>query len=276
MNSAAVTSNPLDLRLMQLGSTLLFALVLLLAAGAGLTWLARAPWLGFRQIRIEGEVMHNNATTIRANAVPKLHGSYLTLNLQQARTAFESVPWVRRAVVSKVWPQTLMVSLEEHRPAAYWERPDNEVGDDQLVNREGEVFEVNLGDVEDEDLPILRGPHGSAAQVLAMYRSLAPVFAARDEHIERLALSERGSWRAKLDSGSVIEIGRGSPQEVLERTQRFAASLPQVVNRFGVRQVEYADLRHSDGYAVRLAGVGTTDGKTTKNVARPGAVRPQR
>jgi hypothetical protein len=36
------------------------------------------------------------------------------------------------------------------------------------------VFEANVGDVEQDDLPRLRAPMpGQSAQVLAMYRSLA-------------------------------------------------------------------------------------------------------
>ena len=38
--------------------------------------------------------------------------------------------------------------------------------------RHGEVFEANLGDVEDEDLSRWPGPEGSSAQVLAMQRRL--------------------------------------------------------------------------------------------------------
>jgi len=240
--------------------------------------LARAPWLVFRNIRIEGEVMHNNAASIRANALPQLQGSYLTLNLAQARAAFEAVPWVRRAQVQRVWPHTLVVKLEEHRPVAYWERDS---GDDQLVNQQGEVFDVNLGDVEDDALPTLRGPQGSAAQVLAMYRRLGPVLArlpqvhatgataedaAEGQAIDKLALSDRGSWRVRLSGGAVIELGRGDEEAVAERAGRFVRTVGEVSARFGARAVEYADLRHNEGYALRLAGMGTVEGKP-----RPGA-----
>jgi cell division protein FtsQ len=44
---------------------------------------------------------------------------------------------------------------------------------------------------------------------------------------------------------------------VLERTARFVRTLPQVVQRFNA-PLEYADLRHPGGYAVRLRGVGTS------------------
>jgi len=49
-----------------------------------------------------------------------IKGNFFSINLQRARAAFESVPWVRRATVRRVWPDRLAVSLEEHRAAALW------------------------------------------------------------------------------------------------------------------------------------------------------------
>ena len=69
-----------------------------------------------------------------------------------AARAFESVPWVRHAVVRRVWPNRLAVTLEEHRAAALWQGLGTTTGSESLVNGHGEVFEANLGDVEDEDL----------------------------------------------------------------------------------------------------------------------------
>lgn len=274
MNAAA--PKPLDVRLMRLLANLLFAAVALALAAAGVTRLLRAPWMDFQQIRITGDVTHNSAASIRANALPRLHGGYLTLNLADAREAFQLVPWVRRAQVQRIWPHTLVVQLEEHRPVALWER---ESGDDQLVNDHGEVFDVNLGDLEDQELPTLRGPQGSAAQVLSMYQRLRPVLAElkqprpvplslheaapvpEPQRIQKLALSDRGSWRVRLTGGSVIELGRGDEQTVAQRTTRFVRTVGEVGARFGARAIEYADLRHNEGYALRLAGMGTTEGK---------------
>lgn len=251
---------PGDIRLMRLGANLLFALAgLALLVGLGL-WLARSPWLSVRHVRVEGEVTHNSAASIRTLAMPQLQGNYLTMNLQAARAAFEALPWVRRALVRRVWPGDLVVRLEEHEPMAYWERDDS---DDLLVNIQGEVFEVNLGDVEDETLPVLRGPEGSASRVLAMWRQLAPVFDAAGMPTQRLALSNGGSWRIRLVSGGEIELGRGDEAEVLQRTHRFLASVGQVRARHEQRAIEYADLRHNEAYALRLAGLGTTEGAVT-------------
>lgn len=231
-----------------IGATALVATVLL--------WFVHQPAFALRSIRIEGDVTRNSISTIRANAASHLAGNFFTLDLAAGRRAFESVPWVRQAVVNRVWPNRLLVRLEEHRPVALW---TNEGAAEKLVNSFGEVFEANLGDVEDDALPTLQGPDGSSARVLALYGRLVPVLASLDAHLDTLALSARGSWHAELDSGAEVQLGRGSDDEVVERAQRFVATLTQVLARYQ-RPLEYADLRHNDGYAVRLKGVTTTLG----------------
>ena len=245
---------PADVRLMQATANALYLLLGVALCALALWWLARLPVFALRAIQVEGEVLRNSESTIRANAAHRLTGSFLTLDLQKSRSAFESVPWVRRAVVRKVWPMRLSVQLEEHRPVALWAMAD---GNDRLVNSFGEVFEANVGDVEDDGLPRLAGPDGSAPQMLAMQRRLQPVLAPLGAgDLAQLTMSARGSWRVELDKGATLELGRGSEDEVLARTDHFVHTMPRVVAQYQ-RPLESADLRHVDGFAVRLKGVVT-------------------
>lgn len=247
---------PGDLRLMRLAANLLLALAgIALLAGVAF-WLVKSPWFALRHVRIEGDVQHNSAATLRSLALPALQGNYLSIDLQAARAAFEAVPWVRRAQVQRVFPDRLVVRLEEHRAVAFWQRDDS---DDLLVNHHGEVFEANVGDVEDEPLPTLRGPEGSAPRVLAMWQRLDPEFTVLQSRLKTLVLSNGGSWRGVLDTGAQLELGRGEVDEVLSRTRRFLATVGQVRARHEMRAIESADLRHHEGYALRLAGLGTAE-----------------
>jgi len=259
MRAQAALRNPLatglpgEVRLLHVTASVLYVLGGLLMVVLALMWLMRQPMFTIRSIKVEGEVARNSVSTIRANAMPQLAGNYFTLDLRRAQNAFEAVPWVRHAVVRRVWPNRINVQLEEHRPVALWLMKD---GDDQLVNQQGEVFQANLGDVEDDGLPMLEGPEGSSAEVLAMYRRLAPVFDQLEMHIETLSMSGRGSYRAEFDSGAEIELGRGNEDEMVARSQRFVSTVTQVIERYQ-RPLVYADLRHNEGYAVRLKGITT-------------------
>lgn len=113
--NAAAASLPPDIRLMNAVSALLLAVLLGTAAWAAVRWAVRLPVFNFRAIQVEGDVSRNSVASLRANALPRLKGSFLSMNLQEGRAAFEAVPWVRHAQLRRVWPMRLRVRLEEHQ-----------------------------------------------------------------------------------------------------------------------------------------------------------------
>jgi cell division protein FtsQ len=247
---------PFDVKLMNMLASLLFLAFGAMLLGAGLWWVLRNPVFALGGITVTGDVTHNNAVTLRANVAPRLSGGFFTVDLAQTRSAFEAVPWVRRAVVQRDFPNRLRVVLQEHQPVAYW----GGEGESRLVNSHGEVFEANVGDVEQDELPRLQGPDAATApQVLAMYQALQAQFSGLDLSVAQLALTGRGSWQVQLDSGATLELGRGTPAELMPRVQRFVQTLTQVASKYGRRAdaLESADLRYDGGYAVRLRGVST-------------------
>jgi len=253
---------PFDVRLMNITANLVFVGCALVLMAAGAWWVLRQPFFPLAAIRVDGEVTHNNEVTLRANVAPQLSGNFFTVDLAKARTAFESVPWVRKAVVRREFPNRLRATLTEQRAVAHW-------GDDsssKLVNNYGEVFEANVAEVDD-DLPRLDGPVDQAGQVLGMYRVLAPIFQPYDLQVDELELSARGSWQVVLNTGATIELGRGQSEEVASRLQVFLKSVTAVAQQYGrsLSSVEAADLRHRDAYALRMRGVTTVvpDAKKT-------------
>jgi cell division protein FtsQ len=255
---------PLDIRLMTAvtrGLVVVFVLMCVAAAG---TWIARHPAWTLRGISVQGDLSHQNAVSLRAqlaSPMRKLQGSFLTMDLQQVRSMFETVPWVRQALVQREFPNRLRVTLEEHVAVAWW----GQSGSGQLVSRLGEVFEANPD--EGDGLPELVGPIEQAAQVWALYQSLSEEFGRLERSLVRLELNERGSWRAELDNGARIELGRGSPEDLMERTRRFTASVGQLAQRYP-GALQSVDLRYPNGYALRVQGVTTLSEDDPKNPAK--------
>ena len=266
---------PFDVKLMNLTASVLFLLCGVAVLAAGAWWVLRMPVFALGGIVVQGELTHNNAVTLRANASPRLQGNFFTVDLGAARGVFESVPWVRKANVRREFPNLLRVQLQEHQPVAYWGPEDQSA----MVNNFGEVFEANVGDIDQDNLPRLHGSAQQAPEVLAMYRRLTPLFASLDTTLDELWLSSRGGWRGQLDSGAVIEFGSGTPEEIEAVTRRFVSTLTQVTSQYGRRAdaLESADLRHHEGYALRMRGVTTVTAevaaKPVKPVAKP-VVKP--
>jgi len=246
---------PFDVKIMNLTASVLFLVCGAMVLAAAAWWAVRNPVFAIGRITVQGDLVHNNVVTLRANVTSRLSGNFFTVDLARARSAFEAVPWVRRAVVHREFPNRLQVVLQEQQPVAYWGADSEYI----LLTNSGAVFEANTDDIDQDDLPHLSGPLDQAADVLAMYQTLAPLFAPLDTKLERLSLSAHGGWRAQLDSGAAIELGHGTPDELTARVQRFVHTLTQVTSRYGrtAAAVESADLRHPDGYALRLAGVTT-------------------
>jgi cell division protein FtsQ len=265
---------PLDVKLMNVTATAMFGGVAILMLAVVSWWAVRHPAFSIARIVVEGEMLHNNAVTLRANVAPHLTGNFFTIDLKDAREAFEQVPWVRQAEVRREYPNSLRVILHEHEPQAYW-GPETGTA---MVNTMGEVFEANVGEVEREGLPRLSGPEGSAVEVLRMYYALDPVFTAMGAPIDALTWRDRGSWLVQLDNGASIELGSGKPEEVLQRTQRFVRTLPQITQQYQrtAEALEYADLRYPDGYALRLRGVTTVSREKALEMARRQAAQQQK
>lgn len=253
---------PLDVRLMNFTASVLFGAAVLGALAMVVWWGLRHPVFALAGITVKGDLEHVSEVGLRTHVAPRLEGNFFTVDLQRTRAAFETVPWVRRALVQREFPNRLRVVLEEHQEVAFW----GQDGEARMVNSHGEVFEANPGELDADDLPHLSGPEGQAAAVLSMMRSLVSVFELLGATPDEVELSARGGWRVVLDNGARVELGTGSLEEVRERAQRFVRTLPQVTGRHGrgPRDLLSADLRYGDAYAVRLRGVVTGDAAKKK------------
>lgn len=255
---------PVDVRLMNLAAALLMTVFVAMTLGAGAWWLLSHPMFAIQSIQVQGEVVRSHSASFRNLVVPQLSGNFFTLNLTQAQEAFKSVPWVREAVVHRVFPGQLRSVVVEHQPMATW----GEEGGNLMVNEQGQVFEAPVEDVDIEKLPRMLGPAGSSAMVARMYRVMVPLFDTLDFKLEKIELNARGSWRVWTDSGALVELGRGAERELVDRVELLLKTLPQVTARYSRTPMALlgADLRHKDGYALRLRGVSTIDDSQKKGL----------
>ena len=149
---------PFDVKLMNIAATLLFALFALMLLAASAWWVLRQPFFPLAGIKVDGDVTHNNAVDAARQRRAAAGGQLLHRRPGPgARSAFESVPWVRKAVVRREFPNKLRATLNEHVPVAHW----GDEAESRLINGYGEVFEANVAEVDEHDLPRLVGPGSS-------------------------------------------------------------------------------------------------------------------
>ncbi len=240
---------------MRVISNLLLLLALLVTCGWVLFWLGQKPVFTLNHLTIESlngrELKHVNLPTIKMRALDHVKGNFFTIRLDQARQAFETMPWVRRASVRREWPNGIVVAIEEHQALGVWigETP-------KLMNTYGEVFVANMAEAEDES-SLLRfsGPDGSNKDVFRKYQQLNLWFEPWQANVKSIELSSRYAWKVKLSNNLNIELGRElderDSKQIELAVDRLLKTWPQVQEKWANR-VDSIDLRYSNGYAIHL------------------------
>jgi cell division protein FtsQ len=212
-------------------SVALLLLTLLFAVWTAARLLAET-WLPIRSVEVRGAAHVETRQGLRP-VVRALSGGLFSVDLEAARTGFESLPWVRSAKVQRVWPGSLSVELEEHRPAAAW-------NDLAVLNTAGEVFSVKPW----PELPRFNAPEGMEKEVAAHYRKFSELLGER--RIAGIQVDARRAWRIVLADGITVELGR---DRLDERLKRFVTFFPMVDARVaGIRRF---DMRYPNGFAVQ-------------------------
>jgi cell division protein FtsQ len=236
----------------------LLADVLIVVAVAGLAWsaltaLQRLPVFPLRELVLTTTPEQVSTQQLEHAARGAMVGNFFTVDLDAVRGAFEKLPWVRKASVSRNWPDGLRLTLEEHEPVARWRQLGG--GEPGLVNRQGEVFFAERP-ADAPELPQLTGPEGSAREVLTRYGEFSNQLAGIGRQIDAIALSPRLAWRLKLDDGVAIELGRDQSRDTQERRlgerlERFVAHYDKLHAQVGA--IRIADMRYPNGFV--LSGV---------------------
>lgn len=216
----------------------LFSLAVAGAAWVGTGIVARERW-PIRWLELNGPFKRISAEQLRSNLAPMISASFFTVDLQRLRDAAMRNPWAADVVVQKVWPDTVSVTVEEHRPVAHW-------NSGRLVSDRGSDFTAPDAD-EIQGLPWLHGPDLRLDDVLEQWTRFNTMLDSVGLEIQRLSLDQRGSWSMVVDNGTRLELGRDMP---VERLERLMTSWQPLMRDRPLPPAE-VDLRYTNGFAVR-------------------------
>jgi cell division protein FtsQ len=257
-NARLTTSEPAGLwhqpAFMNLLADLLIVLATAALAWATLTALQRLPLFPLHELVISETPQRVSSAQLEHAARAAVDGNFFTVDLDATRKAFEQLPWVRKAALSRQWPDGLKLTLEEHEARARWLPLGHESHKKQdealLVNRQGEIFHGDAN-ASTRRLPQLSGPDGSAPELLQRYQAVAQALAETHRQVATLTLSPRHAWRVELDNGMRIDLGRDQERHPLdERLARFVSHHDYIASRG-----RHVDMRYPNGFAISGAVV---------------------
>ena len=217
-------------------ANLLYALSMVAVLYAVVYVVVHLPIFPLREVKVDGELHHVSREQVKLIVAKHLKGNFFTLDLINARNAFEKLPWARNVSVRRRWPDKLEVVIEEHEALARW-------GSTALVNKQGELFHAASG----SDLPVFYGPDNGVIEVASQYDSLNKVLQSAKLQAATLALTPRRAWQITTTNGMVLELGR---VEMQPRLEKFANIYSNTLVRLN-KKITYVDLRYPSGFAVR-------------------------
>jgi cell division protein FtsQ len=230
---------------------LLLVAVLASTVFLGKQWLSD-PWrFPLSVVEVKGDFRYLDKQQLQVAVAPHATGGFFTVDVAAIRTAAEQLPWVHRARVKRIWPETLRLQIEEQQPVAVW----REHG---FLNERGEPFEPEATEIS-LALPSLAGPDGLELKVLKNFQRVSKTLAPLGITVTRMQLDNRRAWHLQLGNAVLLELGRA---DAWQRLQRFVRAYPNV---FAGRMddLQHVDLRYSNGFSVywKQAVLENTAGK---------------
>ena len=263
---SAVIEIPSDVKYLNFMSNVLFGVFLVLLFVVGFQYYLNNKIKNLETMVVKGDVAHNDARSLRHHVTSNLRGNFYSIDLRNAKKTFETITWVNQAVVKRVYPNQISVRLTEFKPKAVWGARE----DMRLVDVQGVIFEAGAEDDEYEGMPQLIGPEGQGKLMLSMHDNLSEALSPLQTKVKVLELNVRGSWLVTLERGAQIELGRGNTTDIIARATKFSMGAEKILLKLNkkVMDMQYIDLRHSEGYAMRMHGVTTLDAVRTNTTIK--------
>jgi len=219
-------------------TTLLISLTILFMAALMSGVIKSSHW-EIENINIRAEFKRVNSEQIRIVVASQTERSFFKVNPDDIRDELSKIPWVQKVSVNKKWPNSLIVTLIEHKAVATW-------NGNKLLNEFGEIFEVDRFD-DLSAIPKIHGNDNDSQQIWDKYVRFNEIVKKTGLDITSSSISNRGGWQLELSNGIDINLGSQQMDAKLVRLTDTWAKLLNLKEQLPI----YIDLRYTNGYVVK-------------------------
>ena len=213
---------------------------------------ARALGFGISAVVITTDNGMPNESVLNASGVDA-HSSLLFVNAAQVRERLKAVPLVREASVRKLYPDRLVIDIEERQPFALWQR-DGRIA---VVSADGTPID-EMRDARFAELPFVVGEGANLRA--AEYAGLLEAAGELRPRIRAGVMVSGRRWDLKMDNGLDVKLPEREPGAAV-------AALAQLErdSRVLEKDVVFLDFRTPGRMVARL----TEEGADTRAAQRP-------
>ena len=200
-----------------------------------------------RSVVVEGVYQFADKGQMRDRVMTQASLGFFNLDIEDIQRNVEELPWVKNAYVRRVWPESITVHVEEHKPVARW-------GDRSLVTDGFKLFtppqlkgtaEPRLKELVD-GLPMLYSPERRHVSLLRLLNETRFLLDQVEAPLEGMVEDERRSLTLHLKNDVKVVIGH---REVEKRIKRFSEIFrPYVAPVYD--DIAKVDMRYTNGFAM--------------------------
>jgi cell division protein FtsQ len=200
-----------------------------------------------KDVQIDGNHFVSREEIVNALGIPPLESprdieaNIFQISLDDKRHRVESIPWVRSAVLSRVYPHRLVVQIVERSPVAF----ANMGGRIELVDSEGTLLEKP--EKAFFDFPIVTG--------LDLYHAFSEQLASELPRsgwlISEVDLADADDLKALLVQGQETILVHFGSEAFAERFHNLLTSIPEL--RKANAKIDSVDLRYRNQIVVNTS-----------------------
>jgi len=207
------------------------------------------------------EVVNNDNPNVDKKEIQQviktnLNGTTLSTDLKMMVELILDNPWVEQVVVRRVWPDTIVLRLQERRIIALWNNK-------HLISELGEVTNIPVSDYKKVEKKLgcylirIEGPKSFLSKIVHRAEIANNLLTTINKKLLHLRLTEQFSWEGKTTGGMTLRFGGDNLQGPMQyRLENFTKSYPNLANKLekkdtGLPEIHYVDLRYAKGFAIR-------------------------
>ena len=194
--------------------------------------------IAIKKILINKSLQYVEKNEVDALLQQALEKDFFSLELKDVAQTVNHIPWVKSAQVKKIWPDTILVNIQEQNPVARW-------GDAQLISATGEVFAP--GNLQGfSDLPHLIGKQVQREEITRFYDQTKRTLRDNGLNISVLNMRSAFEWHVQFDNGLLIIL---SEKQGLAKIKEFNEVYQKHISP-KLEDIAHVDLRYDSGFVV--------------------------
>ncbi|MET0894489.1 MAG: FtsQ-type POTRA domain-containing protein [Acidimicrobiia bacterium] len=189
----------------------LFAVIALAAVGTAAWIVTRSPFLDVDHLQVVGNT-RETSEEVAAAAGLATGDPMMWIDPHEAAKRVEALPWVATATVSRVWPDTVKITVSERTPVAWVQagEPNTETSRALVIDAAGRVLSLEV--MAPDGLPQLLNvpssvPVGATVDAVTAAR-VAGVMATFDPRLAASIEVKGDQVLLRTPSGTEIRLGR--------------------------------------------------------------------